>query len=978
MLKLTSERKRKSEEVMKEERGEVMKTPPLHLFILPSLCRRARGQICLLAFAFCLLAFAEGEGRSPYPEALDLYNSGLYQEAIIVLNQHLKKSPEDLESRTLLASAYFKIKKFDAAVKECEMILAQDSTREETKRVLTQARAQIEQDRAKRIAYYQNLLQKHPENLSYRLALARFYVQEGDYREAEKNFQEYLKGKSEDIEAWFEYAQVLSWQKKNNRAIEIYQNYLKKEPGNLRFRIGLGYALLWSGRVAEAKKEFLAVLRVDSTQREAREGLKAIAALPAPKVYVYPIDRYYAILKREPKNNQVRLSLIKELLKAKRFDEAYNECQKLLNLQPEHPEGIKLLKEIERQTLEFHQERVSSLTDYVKEHPEDEAARLNLASSLFFLEKYREAIIQLKAYLEKRPADVEARLKYAQSLFNTQDMEGARQEYGMVLKEWPDSLQIRLEFARCLFWKDRERAEQELLLILTKQPNNLDAYLTLAKLYLISGNLERAKDKYEQVLKIAPGNKGALQGLKDIEVERYKQTEKEWWEKLNAARLATGNDDYASAIPLYEEYLEENPQDWTTKLEYARVLSWAKEYDSSINVYQEILEQIPNDPELRTEFARVLFWKGDYPQAAAEYEKALALYPKDNPDVKVLLGLAEAYREMGEFDKAEREYQKILKINPYANIALVGLKSIPHEIQPDQPWSFLPVNASYSKVAAPKEFHIEQKKLTGKINLSRTLQIIPGYQHYIFRQFEANYYCNSYFFTLDYKFDPKLSAQFNLGYNLYTGQFNPIYESYTTSTAFNWRFPAFFVAAEYQIRPDAKLGLEYERKELIYATETLPALRESIFGEKVGVKGEYRYKQNWQFNGQYQYGVYSDANQSQELLFGAAYNLLPELSVGYEYNRWGYQNTSPFYWAPTAYQTHELWSNFAKTLATNLEFNAKFGFILVPGSSPWEKTLDASVYYTPLANLTLGVVLGFSTRQRDLRRAILIDAIFCF
>jgi len=112
-----------------------------------------------------------------YPEALDLYNSGLYQEAIIVLNQNLKKNPDDLDSRTLLASAYFTIKKFDEAVKECEKVLTYDSTDTEVKRILTQAQAELDKERTTKLKYYETLVKEHPENPSYRLALARFYVQ---------------------------------------------------------------------------------------------------------------------------------------------------------------------------------------------------------------------------------------------------------------------------------------------------------------------------------------------------------------------------------------------------------------------------------------------------------------------------------------------------------------------------------------------------------------------------------------------------------------------------------------------------------------------------------------------------------------------------------------------------------------------------------------------------------------------------------
>lgn len=928
---------------------------------------RLHNRVFSLWFVVLSLQFAVHAEPGLNPEALDAYNCGLYQEAISLLNQHLKKNPEDLNSRVLLASAYFKIKRFEEAVKECKRVLGYDSTQQEAKRILSQAQTELKKEREAKLAYYQRILEKHPESLSVRLALARLYLQEENYAEAERNYQRYLKGNPFDRDPWFEYAQVLSWQRKNSQAIAIYRKLLKEQPKDVKVRIALGYALLWSGRSDEAKREFSAALRDDPTSIEAREGLKSIAALSRSAAYAYPIDRYYSLLTKDPKNNRLRLILIKELLKANRFQEAYNQCQKLLTFEPDHPEGKRLLKEIDSLGNEFHQERVGSLTDYVKSHPEDLEARLNLALSLSFLGRYGLAVSHLKEYLKARPKAVSARLELARCLFNNGDIDEALLQYQTVLETWPKSLQVRLEYAQGLFWRDRKKAEKELLFILTQQPDYLTARLALADLYLAAGDLERSKREYEKVLQTAPGNKDAEQGLRNIEIERHKETERELLEKLNVAREAASNKDYPAAMALYEEYLRENPLDYSTKLEYARVLSWAKEYEMSVDVYQEILTQSPNDPDLRAEFAQVLYWQGDYLQAAKEYEKTIALFPKESVDVKVLLGLADAYREMGEYEKAKREYQKVLRINPSANIAIMGLKLLPRDEGSGHLWSFPIINAQYLRLDAPKDFHIYSKRFSGKMDLGSNVSISPGYQHYNFRQFDTNYYCNSYFFLLDYKFDPRLSARLNLAYNLYTN-----------NTTFQWRFPAFSIGAEYKITPDVYLGLKYERRELIYAKETLPALQESLFGEKIGLNGEYHYTETWRFKGQYQYGVYCDANQSQELLLGTAYNLVPELSIGYDYNNWNYKDSSPFYWAPRGYQTHEFWANFSKSPVSNIDLYTKFGVVLVPGSSSWEKNLDLSVYWTPWANLTLGAVFGFSTRQRDLRRSFLLEAIFYF
>jgi tetratricopeptide (TPR) repeat protein len=79
--------------------------------------------------------------------------------------------------------------------------------------------------------------------------------------------------------------------------------------------------------------------------------------------------------------------------------------------------------------------------------------------------------------------------------------------------------------------------------------------------------------------------------------------------------------------------------------------------DKASEVLEYYLEQIGENAAVREKLARTYIWKGNYSQALIEAEKALLLDPTHfrNNLIK-----GDIYNYMGNFEKAEEEYQKLL------------------------------------------------------------------------------------------------------------------------------------------------------------------------------------------------------------------------------------------------------------------------------------------------------------------------------
>lgn len=100
--------------------------------------------------------------------------------------------------------------------------------------------------------------------------------------------------------------------------------------------------------------------------------------------------------------------------------------------------------------------------------------------------------------------------------------------------------------------------------------------------------------------------------------------------------------------------------DWQARLELARVLSYLKRYDESLQEYQQLIQAHPEAVEARIEMAKVLFYQNRTDEALAEFSKIPS--QKINDATWVLI--ADIYRQMKQYQEAERIYSQYLNKKP--------------------------------------------------------------------------------------------------------------------------------------------------------------------------------------------------------------------------------------------------------------------------------------------------------------------------
>ncbi len=167
-----------------------------------------------------------------------------------------------------------------------------------------------------------------------------------------------------------------------------------------------------------------------------------------------------------------------------------------------------------------------------------------------------------------------------------------------------------------------------------EHPEDTQAALTLANIYLDRGEEKLARSLYEKIIKISPENREAHRQL---------------------LILYSWGDSHEKMLKEYESLVTRNPSD----LEIRRIL--ARKYvergyqQKAILQYEEILKQKGNDIESRKMLADLYLWNGKPVEALRQYRLVLEVKP-DNQEIGQMV--ADIYYDFRLYAAAEKYYQK--------------------------------------------------------------------------------------------------------------------------------------------------------------------------------------------------------------------------------------------------------------------------------------------------------------------------------
>ncbi len=350
-----------------------------------------------------------------------------------------------------------------------------------------------------------------------------------------------------------------------------------------------------------------------------------------------------------------------------------------------------------------------------KKHPEIEEIYLALAATNKVKGDTTQAITWYKKALDYNNNFRDARAELRMIYEKNQNWDDAITFFGGLVRKDSTNLSNKLLLGNFYFQKgDTTNAIELFEKTIREHPARESAYLALASLFMIKGDTASTIQIYDKALrsKNAEHFYQVRNSLKDIYLEQ-KQWQKaiQLFESLQnsdstyvSSRLEIANilmfkGDTLAAIDYCKPLEETHQDDWRVPITLGRFYFFSgrnqeaeKSFNKALELQEEIpqvwilrglnyiemdsldlalenfmnsLEKFPDDPGLNYYTGSVLSRQRKFSQAVEYFERSSE---KDPENIQAILSLAGAYDELKEFEKSEKLYQKLIKVDPESPI----------------------------------------------------------------------------------------------------------------------------------------------------------------------------------------------------------------------------------------------------------------------------------------------------------------------
>lgn len=609
--------------------------------------------------------------------AQELMKYGRFGEAIETLNRFISANPQNAEGYNLRALCYENRGNFEMAVYDLRSALKIAPNNREIQQNLSRVTDKWYALIYNSIEGYKREIAINPAIAKNYLEIGKNYKRLGEWLEAEKWYDEYLKREDPSADELIRYTEILAKNNHIQKGEPWLKRYTEKYPTDHRLWSRYGYFLHWLGKNKLAEQAFLKALEIRPFFKEALDGLDLVrgkgliyqvndttkrrAQDLVPKERIYAIDYYYRILRNEPQNDEIRFKLAEELIKEERLEEAYQQLQVLKSEYKGNKRFDDLWNYVNEYRTKIYQQKIDQAQKTLETNPKDINA-VKIASQYYaFNEDYMNAISVIEKYYELVPNDNDPELKfnYARYLAWDRDFDKSIDIMDELLKQYPSNIDYQLFRAQLSVWTDRDMdlADQYVSNVLRVRPNSVPALITMGTLRAYQKRFDEAQTYVDRASVLEPANPDIPTLQQNIDLLRLRAEEEENYQILEQGRqLALAGDCY-NAIQYYEQFKARVEPSILFWKEFGDILFCAEQYDRAIEAYDNALSQGEYfDAELQR--AKVYYSMRDSISAVRAFENLVKKEP-DNFEANLYLG--DSYVMLGEPDKAEDIYDNLLK-----------------------------------------------------------------------------------------------------------------------------------------------------------------------------------------------------------------------------------------------------------------------------------------------------------------------------
>ena len=620
-------------------------------------------------------------------------NPHLQEEAIETAHLAIALAPENIELRRNLAKAYQDAKMWDEANNQWVEILDKQTTPkidDLRSYALCAWQAGFKEQAIKACQYGLDI---NPEDGLTSLLLGKIYESDGSQKKAYDYYSQALKYSPDKADVWLEYANSLLRQEKAKEAIAILHRGLNAIPNNLQLKQRLGEIHLESKDYKKAI-DFLESVHDSLNQLPVAENnhLKVKNASALGNAY-YQTDQYKQAIhtlqevhKAHPTEPTIAYRYAQALLADNRPKDAIPPLIRVLQTNPKDTTPYLDYAKAQLAAEQDAKEAIKSLEHVLKTNPENNEALALLGDAYLMNKQYKEALTSYKKAMEtplkenptwlvrllhgigkvalqtndtdtaivtlkqakaEDPNNVDVLKTLANAYLKAQLIENASEISQTILRKKPEDVDTHLWYADIA--KSMEQTSEAIKVLKRAHeisPDRQDVQIALGKTYFETGNLELARQTFEEIaensnstihsLQIAADHllelgeenqaiKALSQALK-IANEVNAKTQEKIDITINLAKVLQAQNKQKEAIELINE-ISQDADELPIKLMKVQLLHILGRPQAAIAALEDAMNVYPENPECHYMAAQIYRSQGDLKTALFHVEKAVNLLP---------------------------------------------------------------------------------------------------------------------------------------------------------------------------------------------------------------------------------------------------------------------------------------------------------------------------------------------------------------
>ena len=363
-------------------------------------------------------------------------------------------------------------------------------------------------------------------------------------------------------------------------------------------------------------------------------------------------------------------------------------------------------------------------------------------------------------------------IDYPQALMNPTQIEQAIAKYARQIADKPQPAKVHAQLGELYIqeekWHKAKDCYQQAVKI---EPEYAEAHYNLAQIWIHLDNPQNAANSLNLAYKLQPdlatcqqhyelGQTLEAQHKPGRAIAAYRRainSQADFWAAYQAlGKLLIQQNRIKGAIALYRQGIEQDFQQLQLHLGLARALAAVEQYSQAIKSYQTASQLAPNSAEIYYYWGLTLAQARKLTQAEKYYQKAIALQENYAP---AYLKLAKLWQSQGKLDRAIAAYQKVHALQPQDLEIVTDLANIYRSSQQYN----LAISCYYEAIKNSLEPASETTAITG---YQETLAEYPQVKSQNYYQFAKLLRAKSLFSQAiaAYQQAIKLDPQFKLAY----------------------------------------------------------------------------------------------------------------------------------------------------------------------------------------------------------------------